>query len=257
MDFFVIIVVSFFASLLTFFSGFGLGTLLTPVFLFFFPLDIAVALTAGVHLLNNIFKAFLVGKRAETAIVIRFGIPALAGAYVGARMLLTFSDASPILSYVLAEKTFSITPLKLSIGILMIIFALFEIVPSLNRISFSKKWLSFGGLVSGFFGGLSGHQGALRSAFLLKFALSKEAFIATGVLIAVIVDLTRISVYLPNIASIRDQRSLFVFSAAVFSALLGAFIGRKFLHKTTIHTIQWIVSILIFIIAIGLIFGLL
>lgn len=45
---------------------------------------------------------------------------------------------------------------------------------------FPPHWLPLGGLLSGFFGGLSGNQGALRSAFLLKAGLSKEAFIATG-----------------------------------------------------------------------------
>jgi acyl-CoA reductase-like NAD-dependent aldehyde dehydrogenase len=42
-------------------------------------------------------------------------------------------------------------------------------------------YLPVGGLLSGFFGGLSGHQGALRSVFLLRAGLTKESFIATGV----------------------------------------------------------------------------
>ena len=41
---------------LTLFSGFGLGTLLMPVFAIFFPIEIAVAMTAVVHLANNLFK---------------------------------------------------------------------------------------------------------------------------------------------------------------------------------------------------------
>jgi len=51
MDYFVIALVAFTASLLTFFSGFGLGTLLTPAFALFFPINLAVALTAIVHFL--------------------------------------------------------------------------------------------------------------------------------------------------------------------------------------------------------------
>ncbi len=38
--------------------------------------------------------------------------------------------------------------------------------------------------MTGFFGGLSGMQGAMRSAFLAKSGLGKEAFIATGAVIA-------------------------------------------------------------------------
>ena len=69
------------------------------------------------------------------------------------------------------------------------LFALLELVPSLEaRIKFDKKYLPLGGALSGFFGGISGHQGALRSAVLLKCGLEKEAFIATGVVCAVVVD---------------------------------------------------------------------
>ncbi|OFZ11088.1 MAG: hypothetical protein A2Z20_04150 [Bdellovibrionales bacterium RBG_16_40_8] len=63
MDFVVIALVAFAASLLTFFSGFGLGTILLPVFAIWFPIDVSVALTAVVHFLNNIFKLMLVGKQ--------------------------------------------------------------------------------------------------------------------------------------------------------------------------------------------------
>jgi uncharacterized membrane protein YfcA len=47
-------------SILTFFSGFGLGTLMLPVMALFFPVDLAVIATAIVHLANNLFKFGLV-----------------------------------------------------------------------------------------------------------------------------------------------------------------------------------------------------
>ena len=43
MSLFIIILVSLLASALTLISGFGLGTLLLPVFAIFFPIDVAVA----------------------------------------------------------------------------------------------------------------------------------------------------------------------------------------------------------------------
>jgi hypothetical protein len=51
-------------------------------------------------------------------------------------------------------------------ALLMMVFALFELLPSLRKLTFSNRHLVIGGLLSGFFGGFSGHQGALRSAFL-------------------------------------------------------------------------------------------
>ena len=68
--------------------------------------------------------------------------------------------------------------INLVVASLMAFFALFEIVPKLKSIQFDKNKLSFGGMISGFFGGLSGHQGALRSAFLIRYGLSKDVFIA-------------------------------------------------------------------------------
>jgi len=61
MEIILISLAAFFTAILTFFSGFGLGTILTPVFAIFFPIDIAIALTGVVHFSNNLFKMALVG----------------------------------------------------------------------------------------------------------------------------------------------------------------------------------------------------
>ena len=45
MEYLVTSAVALFAALLALFSGFGLGTLLTPAFVFFFPVPVAVAAT--------------------------------------------------------------------------------------------------------------------------------------------------------------------------------------------------------------------
>ena len=69
MSFLVICAVALLASALTFFSGFGLGTLLLPAFALFVPIEQAVALTAIVHLLNSLFKLLLTGKHADWRVV--------------------------------------------------------------------------------------------------------------------------------------------------------------------------------------------
>ena len=71
MDYLVITLTALFASGLTLFSGFGLGTVLMPVFALFFPLPTAIAATAVVHLANNLFKAGLMGKQADRRTVLR------------------------------------------------------------------------------------------------------------------------------------------------------------------------------------------
>jgi hypothetical protein len=182
------------ASGLTLFSGFGLGTILMPVFAIFFPVEIAIALTAGVHFLNNLFRLFLIGKSADKSVILRVGIPAVICAFLGAKALL-LSGLEPLAAYQLFGKAFEVAPVKVIVAVLLALFSTAELSPGLVSISFNRKYRPIGGVLSGFFGGLSGNQGALRSLFLLKAGLSPEGYIATGVVIACLVDVTRLSVY--------------------------------------------------------------
>ena len=86
-------------SLLTFFAGFGLGTLLMPAFALFLPLEIAVAATAIVHFANNVFKALLLARHARRDVVIRFGLPAMGAAFVGAALLGMLATEAPIATW--------------------------------------------------------------------------------------------------------------------------------------------------------------
>lgn len=239
-----------FASLLTFFSGFGLGTILLPVFALFFPVEIAVGLTGIVHLLNNLFKLTLIGKHAKKEVVLKFGIPAIIGAFGGAQLLLLLSSVNEIASYELFGNTIFITPVKLAIAFLMITFAILEIIPRFKDLQFTKNKLIIGGLLSGFFGGLSGHQGALRSAFLIKYGLSKETFISTGIVIACFIDFTRISIYLTKFLSEDVFKNWSIILAATLSAFVGAFFGNKFLKKVTLNFVQIVILILILILGV-------
>ena len=72
------------ASILTFFAGFGLGTLLMPAMILFFEPKAAIAMTAVVHLLNGLLKFLLVARSTRWSVALRFGGPALAAAFVGA-----------------------------------------------------------------------------------------------------------------------------------------------------------------------------
>jgi len=252
MEYIVIALAALFISGLTLFSGFGLGTLLLPFFALFFPPDVAVALTAIVHLLNNLFKLVLLGRKADRTVVLQFGIPAILASFAGAGSLLWLSGTNPLYQYVFRGQTYSVMPLKVVIALLMIVFALFEIVPRLARLSFDRRYLAMGGALSGFFGGLSGHQGALRSAFLLRADLSPEGFIATGVVIACLVDFARVPVYLLHFAASDFHTSAPFLLVAVFAAFLGAFIGNRILRKVTMQYVQIIVALLLFLIALGL-----
>lgn len=259
MDYLIVSLTALLASALTLFSGFGLGTLLMPVFALFFPVPVAIAATAVVHLANNLFKIFLVGRKADPGVVLRFAVPGAIAAFIGAALLGLFAHLPPLFGYVVGGRSYDVTLVKLVVGPLVVGFALFELLPRLRRLSFDRRYLPLGGLLSGFFGGLSGNQGALRSAFLIKAGLDKEAFIGTGTVAAVIVDMARIMVYgfgfyAARFAELEGAWTLVW--AATLAAFLGAFIGKRLIKSVTYGAIQIIVGIMLILIGTGMAVGL-
>ncbi len=255
MNYIVICMVALVASGLTFFSGFGLGTLLMPAFALFFPISEAVALTAVVHSLNGLFKLTLVGRNANRAIVLRFGLPAIAASFAGAWVLVWLSGIPPVYSYEAFGRSWAVLPAKLVIGTLLLVFGALEAIPRFSELSFGPKLIPVGGLLSGFFGGISGMQGALRSAFLIRAGLTKEEFIGTGVVIASLIDISRIGVYFKSASQWNGRLDYWLLTAAVVSAFIGAALGNRFIKKMTMGGVQRIVAAMLIAVAIGLITG--
>lgn len=256
MNYLVIGLASALAAGLTLFSGFGLGTLLMPVMALFFPVPSAVALTAVVHLANNLLKLALLGRHVDRGILVRFGLPALVAAPVGALGLMALARVPPMASYHFLGAERVVTAVKLVIAVLMLAFAAMDGLPRFKRLALPARWLPVGGVLSGFFGGLSGHQGAFRSAFLAKSGLSTEAFLGTGVVIAVLVDLARLAVYAGNFQAINWAASGWALGCATAAALAGTWITARWVKKITIEMVQATVAILLVVIALGLASGL-
>ncbi len=164
-----------------------------PLFAIFFPVEIAIALTALVHLANNLFKLALVWKAINKKVFMLFALPALITALFGAMVLNLISREIVLYTYNLAGNEFEVTLLRFVVSFLLVVFALIELDRRFDKFAMGKRFLPLGGALSGFFGGLSGHQGALRSMFLLRAGLSKEGFIATGIAAATLIDISRLS----------------------------------------------------------------
>ena len=256
----VVAVSAFLAAGLTMYSGFGLGTLMLPVFALFLPVEMAVVATALVHGANNVFKVSLLGRNADREVVLRFGIPAVLAAILGALALGYLVQMDAAMSVQVDESEVSrVTPVKLVIGLMMIGFALFELLPRFNSLEFDRRYLPLGGVLSGFFGGLSGHQGALRSAFLAKTGLTTERFVGSNAVIGFLVDLTRIAVYLAvfAVAGTADVSVWPLVITGSLAAFCGVMVGKKFLHKVTMRSIQLLVGVLLFGVGAALLLGVL
>jgi uncharacterized protein len=250
--YFAVIVAAFIGSALTFFTGFGLGTILLPIMALFFPLEIAILNTAIVHLANNLWKFRLLYQNINIKVLLSFGMTAFLFSLLGSYLLRLEIQGNTLYRSMLwgAEKEISL--LQFTIGFLMIAFALLELFAVQKKLIFDAKYLPLGGAVSGFFGGLSGHQGALRSMFLLRAGLSKEGLIATGTCIALLVDGSRLFNYYGQFKLQQASLDYVLISLGVAAALLGVSIGNYYFKKIQLPLLERIVALGILLIGLSL-----
>lgn len=241
---------AFGVAFFTLFTGFGLGTLLLPAFALVLAPMAAVAATAVVHGLNNLFKLALLHSDVDRQVLKTFGIPAVIAAIPGAWLLSRLAVAQSSFPWDFGPFEGEITPVKLSLGALILFFAWVELSSVARRLSIPVRWLPIGGLISGFFGGLSGHQGAFRAAFLGPLGLSPGAWAGTQAAIAVLVDFTRVLVYGTVFAATGWQTAgdPGLLAAVTIAAFAGSYTARRLLHKTTMKGIRTTTGILLLLV---------
>ncbi len=215
------IIASFTAAALTVPAGFGLSTMLTPVVLMLMSPHEAIAVVAVVHGAHNAGKSWSLWKNIDFQAFKRYGIWLILGAVIGA-----------ILQNQVPQK-----PLLGIIGVFLIILPLLTLSKAWKNYRIPEENDRIGGFGSGFMGGLSGHQGALRAMFLTNKLPDKMAYAATASIFALCVDLSRIPVYLffrsENITS-----NIELTFALVIAALIGVRVGKKWLESMKSESIR-------------------
>tara|TARA_X000001036_G_scaffold46294_1_gene37050 strand:+ start:1153 stop:1902 length:750 start_codon:yes stop_codon:yes gene_type:complete len=226
---------TFFAAALTVPAGFGLATMITPVVFLWLEPHEAVAVVAIVHGSHNAWKLKVLRESVDYTAVRRFGWAMVAGALLGA-FLNTIVDAEPLL---------------LLVGIALVVLPLLSVTERWTDLRLPEAEDRIGGFGSGFFGGLTGHQGALRAMFLQKRLPDKAEYAATAAVLALVVDVTRIPVYVALGGwQILDAGLLII--GLVFAAILGVQLGKRWLKKWKSNTIRN--GILIAIVASGFLY---
>lgn len=215
---------TFIAAALTVPAGFGLSTLLTPLVLFVLPVHEAVAVVAIVHCAHNAGKFLSLRESVDFSAFKRYGVWLVVGAIIGA----------------LLQNQVPGDSLLLLVGIFLIILPI---------LSISERWTGYkipeandqiGGFGSGFMGGLSGHQGALRAMFLTRRLPDKMTYAATASVLALCVDLSRIPVYI-FFRSDEIVNHLTLTLVLVISALIGVRVGKKWLKSLKSSQIHFMV----------------
>jgi uncharacterized membrane protein YfcA len=161
-------------------SGFGIGSLITPMLAGAVGMKLAVAIVAIPHFVGTTIRFWTLRGAVNRQVLVTFGIASAAGGLAGA-FLHTAAD-SPILTIVFAS--------------LLVLAGVSGLTAWSSRWRFGRRMAWVAGAVSGVFGGMVGNQGGIRSAALLGFDLAPYEFVSTATAVAVMVDLCRLPVYL-------------------------------------------------------------
>ena len=209
-------------------SGFGIGSLLTPLLAARYGTKLAVAIVSIPHLVATAARFLGLRRQLDRRIFLNFGILSAAGGLLGA--LLNARANSPMLAIVF--------------GCLLIFAGVSGLSGFVDRMRFGRRMAWFAGALSGFFGGLVGNQGGIRSAALLGFNIQKEGLVATATAIALIVDGARMPIYLAvETRGILDAWP--VLAVAIAGVLLGTFWGVRVLRRIPDRIFRKLLSALI------------
>jgi uncharacterized protein len=195
-------------------SGFGIGSLLTPVFALQLDTKLAVAAVSIPHLIGTALRFSRMRKHVAREVFLRFGVPSAIGGLAGA--FLHNILGSPAL-----EAVF---------GGLLVFAGAAELTGLSRRLRFEGKLSMVAGTASGLFGGLVGNQGGIRSAALLRYGLTREEIVATATAIALLVDGVRMPVY-ALAATQGITANLRLIGVATAGVVLGTLIGTPLLRR--------------------------
>lgn len=214
-------------------TGFGIGSILTPVLALQFDARAAVAIVSVPHFAASVVRFATLWRQADRRAVVLFGSFSVVGSLAGA--LLGVSMRGP------AEGVVSI-----AMAVLLMLGGLSALAAPHEGIHFGAKTAALAGGVSGFFGGLVGSQGPVRSAALLAFNISKESFVATAMALAIAVDLARIPVYVTvhQDAMTQAWKTILLATAGVLAGTLG---GNRILHAVPVVPFRRMVACLVFV----------
>ncbi len=216
--------------------GFGISTFMIPVMFLIAPPGEALLFVGIIHLCGDIWKIILFRRGVKWKLIIAFGFSGIAASYLGAS--LTFQVEAALLRRVL--------------GLFMIVYVLYLFFKPGWKLPDTTAMAVSGGVLSGLFAGFFGVGGAVRGAFLVAFDLPKEVYIFTSGLVALFIDLTRISRYLWGGARLEAN----LLAAVIFCipvSFAGAYFARRFLNRVPQKSFRAFVSAFILVVAVILI----
>jgi uncharacterized membrane protein YfcA len=232
---FVLGVVAIVAGAVAAVSGFGIGSLLTPLLLLSMPAAHAVPVLAIPHALATSIRWLRLRADVDPMTFRQFGIASAVGGLAGA--VLQSRLSSPVLTLVLA--------------VLLLSAGASELARRRIPLPQTPFWRLLGGILSGLFGGLVGNQGGIRAAALLGFQLQPRQLVATATASALLVDLARVPIYFASAGRVIEEATP-LWLAASLGVTIGTFIGVPILSRIPEETYRRLVGALLVLLGFSL-----
>jgi len=214
-------------------TGFGIGSLLTPVFALAFGTRLAVAVVAIPHLAGTLLRFVTLRRHVDRRMLLGFGVTSALGGLAGALLHTRASGRA----------------LAIVFGALLALAGVSELTGWVRRVHWGRRAAWVAGALSGALGGLVGNQGGIRSAAMLGFDVPRQSFVATATAVALFVDGARLPVYaaLEGRAMVDAWRPIAIASAGVVT---GTLLGTRLLARLPERAFRRVVAVVLLALAV-------
>ena len=209
-------------------TGFGIGSLLTPVLAIETGTKLAVAAVSIPHLVGTAQRFWLLRRHVDRHVLLGFGVASAVGGLAGALVHVWVSSRA----------------LAVVFGIVVAIAGVSELTGWMRRVHWGRHSAWAAGALSGALGGMVGNQGGIRTAALLGFDVPKESFVATATAIGLFVDGARMPVYLAT--EWREIVGVWpLILTATVAVVVGTALGARVLSRLRQETFRRVIGALL------------
>jgi uncharacterized membrane protein YfcA len=219
-------------------AGFGIGSLLTPAIAASVGTKLAVAAVSIPHAIGTSIRFWRFRRDVDWKLVRSFGVTSAAGGITGA--LLNTWASSRVLEIVF--------------GCLLVLAGVSQVTGVAKRWRLRGALAWIGGALSGFFGGLVGNQGGIRTAAMLGFEVDKRQFVATTTAVALLIDMARVPVFIAFEGGAL-MTLLPVIALATVGVVAGTLVGEKLLARIPEGIFRTLVGTLLLVLGISFLVG--
>jgi hypothetical protein len=212
-------------------TGFGTSTIMVPILSLFLPIPETLLFVGVIHWFGDIWKMIFFKKGINIRLIVLFGVPGIVASFFAAKLPLAVPELL----------------LQRSLGAFLVMYVAFIVLNPKWKIRPSTENAVAGGVLSGFFAGVFGVGGAIRSTFLSAFNLNKSIFIFTSGAIGILVDSARLTQYVSGGIQL-SQTLLMSLILCVPTSLLGALLAKRLVERVPQTSFRMVIAIALFLV---------